>query len=445
MSTRKQTLKSSSEEYLSIRNVVLNYAIHNSHISISFKKVGKACDIATSKSGNVKDNISQLIGPTVGRELIDFSIQGTSFIATGWVTNATYNQKHSQFILFVNGRLVESASLKKGIESVYSSFLPKRTKPFLYVSIKVDPNRVDVNIHPTKAEVQILDEDQVFQSIQQCINHRLLQDHTSRTFFPQAIPSSNATSTDHPIMPSRIIPIKKPTKKTKTEQSKEQALEIPSSVMSLIEEFELRRDEETDRILRNATFVGCVDEDRIILQSHSKVYLVHAREMSRQMAFQSIIKNFGNFEKIVLDPPIPLHQLLLLADDQSHSSIQAMIQDVLEPAREILEFCFKIVINQELELEALPRIYVVPDVTQLPCFISGLASRMTWEEEEDYFRGVASLLADLTSLSIGQSLGDTTHPCFPIGPDFVPPDLCSDGYIVEIASLGSLFKMFERC
>jgi len=43
--------------------------------------------------------------------------------------------------------------LKKALESVYSVYLPKNTHPFMYLSLEINPQNVDVNVHPTKKEV----------------------------------------------------------------------------------------------------------------------------------------------------------------------------------------------------------------------------------------------------------------------------------------------------
>ena len=53
-------------------------------------------------------------------------------------------------------RAVESSSLKKAIENVYSLLLPKNAHPFVYLSLELEPRNVDVNVHPTKQEVRYI-------------------------------------------------------------------------------------------------------------------------------------------------------------------------------------------------------------------------------------------------------------------------------------------------
>lgn len=57
--------------------------------------------------------------------------------------------------MFATDRLVECTALKRAIEIVYAATLPKASKPFIYMSIVLPPEHVDVNVHPTKREVRI--------------------------------------------------------------------------------------------------------------------------------------------------------------------------------------------------------------------------------------------------------------------------------------------------
>lgn len=56
----------------------------------------------------------------------------------------------------ISDRLVECGALKRAIEIVYTATLPKASKPFIYMSIKLPTEHVDVNIHPTKREVHLI-------------------------------------------------------------------------------------------------------------------------------------------------------------------------------------------------------------------------------------------------------------------------------------------------
>ncbi|KAF4024168.1 hypothetical protein G4228_015962 [Cervus hanglu yarkandensis] len=166
------------------------YAIHNSGIGFSVKKQGETvADVRTLPNATTVDNIRSIFGNAVSRELIEVECEDKTlaFKMSGYISNANYSVKKCIFLLFINHRLVESASLRKAIETVYAAYLPKSTHPFLYLSLEISPQNVDVNVHPTKHEVHFLHEDSILERVQQHIESRLLGANASRTYFTQTL------------------------------------------------------------------------------------------------------------------------------------------------------------------------------------------------------------------------------------------------------------------
>ncbi|XP_030876413.1 DNA mismatch repair protein Mlh1-like [Leptonychotes weddellii] len=188
ISTRRKALKNPSEEYGKILEVVGRYSIHNSGISFSVKKQGETvADVRTLPNATTVDNIRSIFGNAVSRELIEVGCEDKTlaFKMNGYISNANYSVKKCIFLLFINHRLVESTSLRKAIETVYAAYLPKNTHPFLYLSLEISPQNVDVNVHPTKHEVHFLHEDSILERVQQHIESKLLGSNSSRMYFTQ--------------------------------------------------------------------------------------------------------------------------------------------------------------------------------------------------------------------------------------------------------------------
>uniref|UniRef100_A0AAY4E1M2 DNA mismatch repair protein MLH1 n=1 Tax=Denticeps clupeoides TaxID=299321 RepID=A0AAY4E1M2_9TELE len=200
VSTRRKALRSPSEEYARIVEVVSRYAIHNSGKSFTVKKQGEmVAEVKTLPNASILDNIRVVFGVVVSRELIEVGCddQKLSFKLKGYISNANYSVKKCIVILFINHRLVESSALKKAIETVYTAYLPKNTHPFLYLGLEIAPHNIDVNVHPTKHEVHFLHEDAIIESVQKHIESRLLGSNSSRTYFTQTLlPGLPATSSD---------------------------------------------------------------------------------------------------------------------------------------------------------------------------------------------------------------------------------------------------------
>ncbi|MEE6510448.1 hypothetical protein FKM82_030180 [Ascaphus truei] len=190
VTTRRKALKSSSEEHARIVDVVSRYAIHNSGIGFSVKKQGETmADVRTLSNATTVDNIRSIFGNAISRELIEVGCEDAklAFKVKGYVTNANYSMKKCIFLLFINARLVESTTLKKAIETVYAAYLPKNTHPFLYLSLEIAPQNVDVNVHPTKHEVHFLHEDSIIERVQQHVESKLLGSNSSRMYFTQTL------------------------------------------------------------------------------------------------------------------------------------------------------------------------------------------------------------------------------------------------------------------
>lgn len=91
------------------------------------------------------------------------------------------------YLLLCIDRSVESSNIKKAIDAVYSTLLPKDSHPFIYLSLEIHPKYVDVNVHPTKKEVKFLNEDQIIDSIVTLLQETLENANHSRTFFVQTL------------------------------------------------------------------------------------------------------------------------------------------------------------------------------------------------------------------------------------------------------------------
>lgn len=122
-------------------------------------------------------------------------------------------------VLFINDRLVECGALRKAIELVYATILPKASKPFIYMSIHLPPHHVDVNIHPTKREVSFWNQESLVDTIQQAVEAKLLESNNTRMFTTQTLlPGASIVETSrrdsgHSPSPPVIVSQKTPVNK----------------------------------------------------------------------------------------------------------------------------------------------------------------------------------------------------------------------------------------
>ncbi len=147
MQIRRQSLKSPSDEYQRILDVVIKYSIHYSdkNVTLSCKKLGSKLYDLPAVNGDCLECIKNIYGSDVSKELIPVSNESSvandlDVTVKGFITSTNYSGKKIILILFINHRLVNCIAIKKVVEAVYSELLMKHHHPFVYLSLRYDTN-----------------------------------------------------------------------------------------------------------------------------------------------------------------------------------------------------------------------------------------------------------------------------------------------------------------
>ncbi|XP_076678391.1 DNA mismatch repair ATPase Mlh1 [Andrena cerasifolii] len=197
VATRRKALSNTTEEFNKITDVVTKYAIHNPTVGFVLKKHNEITpQIRTPHNSTKMSNARILYGNQVYRELLEVELTDESykFRMHALMTNPNYTSKRMVFLLFINNRLVESSSIRKMLEELYTFYLPKRTHPWCYISLEIHPQNVDVNVHPTKYEVKFLHESSIIERMKSALDEKLSENSASRTFYVQArLPKADVT------------------------------------------------------------------------------------------------------------------------------------------------------------------------------------------------------------------------------------------------------------
>ncbi|XP_014210240.1 DNA mismatch repair protein Mlh1 isoform X2 [Copidosoma floridanum] len=185
VATRRKALNNVHEEHTRIKDVVIKYAVHNAHVGFTFKRHGHSTVYVKTPSASTKvNNIKSLYPAEVALNLFEVELEDTmyKFKLHAIFTSASYADKKMTMLLFINNRLVESSIMKKVIEDMYTVYLPLKKHPWCYISLHIDPQNIDVNIHPTKHEVRFLHEDAIIGKVRDAISEKLLDNNHYRIF-----------------------------------------------------------------------------------------------------------------------------------------------------------------------------------------------------------------------------------------------------------------------
>lgn len=124
--------------------------------------------------GNIKQRIMQLFGNKIEEQLIPISIDTTLVRIEGFICKPE-NARKRNFIqyLFVNGRYMRHPYFHKAVLSSYEQLIPEGAQPNYFLYFSVDPETIDVNIHPTKTEIKFENELPIWQILSAAVKESL--------------------------------------------------------------------------------------------------------------------------------------------------------------------------------------------------------------------------------------------------------------------------------
>ena len=232
---RKASLRSAATEYARVLDVVRKYAARYPHVRFSCRRdVSAPPDAATAPTARVVDLAQahapaewtkQALGSVYGAEMAKHLLhvrgsvelpppdEGFGEVAADEASAAPRPAATAEFdaffsspdhvlrkgvsTYFINGRLVECSALHKAVTQAYSAHVGKGKYPFIFASLQVPSSEVDVNVHPTKAEVALLNEPLITSRVHDAVARKLEEQQQKSKAFSVVVPAGEA-----PLKPS---------------------------------------------------------------------------------------------------------------------------------------------------------------------------------------------------------------------------------------------------
>lgn len=153
---RRNFLKSTTVELRHVMDEFQRVALVHPHITFTMAHNDK--EMLHLGSGSFKQRIIGIMGGVFNERLLSVSQEVAKIKVEGFVVKPEFSRKtRGDQFFFVNNRFIRHAYFHHAVENAYSELLPKETFPGYFIHITIDPSEIDVNIHPTKTEVNFLD------------------------------------------------------------------------------------------------------------------------------------------------------------------------------------------------------------------------------------------------------------------------------------------------
>lgn len=159
---RRKFLKSNDTERRNILVELERIALVNNEIE--FVYIENDIEVIRYPATNLKQRIINVIGKSFNQQLIPIEIETSLVKIQGYVGKPESARKsRAQQFFFVNGRYMRHPYFSKAVSNAYTPLIPVGENPNFFIYLEVDPQSIDVNIHPTKTEIKFEDEQAIWQ------------------------------------------------------------------------------------------------------------------------------------------------------------------------------------------------------------------------------------------------------------------------------------------
>ena len=167
------------------------------HPEISFLYVVDGKQVYNTISSQLSDIIYTIYGKDVYQNLINVDSEEDGMKLTGFIVSPKFSKvNRTNQTLFVNGRFVENYLISSAVQGAFEPFLMKGRFPIYILGLTVDPQSVDVNIHPTKKEVKFENPNKIFGFVRRSVEDALMRSNHIANFEVKSMDDNLFTETE---------------------------------------------------------------------------------------------------------------------------------------------------------------------------------------------------------------------------------------------------------
>lgn len=171
---RLKFLKQDVTERRAIDTLLARYAL--AYPQVRFRLTdGDTVTLQTSGDGDRRTILAALYGVEAARQMLDVMAEEDGLRLTGFLSPVALTRSNRrEMTFFINGRWVLDTPLTQAILQAYHTLLMVGRYPLTALFLEIEPEEVDVNVHPAKAEVRFRNQDRVFSFVQRTVRRALL-------------------------------------------------------------------------------------------------------------------------------------------------------------------------------------------------------------------------------------------------------------------------------
>jgi DNA mismatch repair protein MutL len=171
---RLKFLKKDVTERRHIEDFVTRYALAYPNVRFQLRQEDRTT-VQTSGNGDRREILASLYGVETAQAMLEVLAEYEQLKITGYTSGISFTRSNRRWItLFINRRWIQDTALVTAAVRAYHTYLMVGRYPQSVLFLEIPPEMVDVNVHPTKAEVRFRERDKVFSGVQRAVRRALL-------------------------------------------------------------------------------------------------------------------------------------------------------------------------------------------------------------------------------------------------------------------------------
>lgn len=372
---RKNFLLSEQSEASRIYDIIQKIALSNPSISFKYIQDGKE-KLHTSGDNSLKNIIYTIYGRECVNNLIEINNNEDIHIR-GYIANPEFNRSNrNEEIFFVNNRYVKNLMVSKAIEDAYKPYLMQHKFPFTVLFIDLEPNVVDVNVHPSKAEVRFANNNHVYGIVNNTIAKALSALHTNENV-------NNTINNDNPFSlkfansniedkneeddsnflrsddKNKIINLEKQNNNfiimNKLNYQKEEETNYHN--LNKFEQLKIYDDEKTENNQKNYKIIGQLFDTYILIEADDSLYILDQHACHEKIYYEKFIKRINEqFDKGLLSQKV-FPEIIITLNPMQLETVEKY-NDILQK----LGFTIDIFSDNDVKISSVP--FDIPDISR---------------------------------------------------------------------------------
>lgn len=298
---RLKFLKSPQRESALISDIVSRYAI--SYPEISFTLISNTRKVtSTYGNGNREDAILSIYGKSILENLFSFHQDYGDFSVSGYLGGEElFRGSRNYQSIFINNRYIKNKTIDAAAENAFKSFITINKFPLFIIFININPNLIDVNVHPTKSEIKFWDEREIYRGVFDSV-HEAIRKSKINKFNDISLDEPEENAAEAAEIQNDKKEIRTPDKAILPDIKKNPDIServpvyvnIPIDFTSEKKEAYGEKQKEKERKLPELKIIGQYHKTYIICEDEENLYLIDQHAAHEKILYEKYMKEIKN-------------------------------------------------------------------------------------------------------------------------------------------------------